>query len=115
MVSWCGIDPNPEKVSAITKLAPPESLHDIQKLMGCVVTLSSFFSRLGIRGLPFFKLLKKHDKLQWPKEAHEAFVVLKKYLTTPTRPSGPKTPRNLAALHIISATSNVVSTMIIIE
>jgi hypothetical protein len=29
MVSHCGIDPNPEKVSAITKMKTPESLHDI--------------------------------------------------------------------------------------
>jgi hypothetical protein len=32
MVSCHGIDPNPEKVSAITKMKPPKSLHDIQKL-----------------------------------------------------------------------------------
>jgi hypothetical protein len=29
MVSYRGIDPNPEKVSAITKMKPPESLHDV--------------------------------------------------------------------------------------
>jgi hypothetical protein len=29
MVSRCGIDPNPEKVSAITKMKPPDSLHDV--------------------------------------------------------------------------------------
>jgi hypothetical protein len=32
MVSHRSIDPNPEKVSAITKMNPPESLHDVQKL-----------------------------------------------------------------------------------
>jgi hypothetical protein len=62
MVSRRGIDPNPEKVSAITKMKPPESLHDVQKLTGCMTALSKFISRLGVRGLPFFKLLKKHDK-----------------------------------------------------
>jgi hypothetical protein len=30
MVSRRGIDPNSEKVSAITKMKPPESLHDVQ-------------------------------------------------------------------------------------
>jgi hypothetical protein len=34
MVSHRGIDPNPEKVSAITKMMPSESLHDVQKFMG---------------------------------------------------------------------------------
>jgi hypothetical protein len=62
MVSHRGIDPSPKKVSAITKMNPPESLHDVQKLMGCMATLSRFISCLGVRGLPFSKLLKKHDK-----------------------------------------------------
>jgi hypothetical protein len=83
MVSRRGIDPNPEKVSAITKMKLPESLHDVQKLTGCMTALSKFISRLGVRGLPFFKLLKKHDKFQWTQEAQEAFEDLKKYLTTP--------------------------------
>jgi hypothetical protein len=59
MVSHHGIDPNPEKVSAITKMKPPESLSDVQILMGCMATLSRFISWLGVMGLPFFKLLKK--------------------------------------------------------
>jgi hypothetical protein len=44
MVSRCGIDPNLEKVSAITKMKPPESLHDVQKLIGCMAALSRFIS-----------------------------------------------------------------------
>jgi hypothetical protein len=59
MISHRGINPNLEKVSAITKIRSPESLHDVQKLMGCMDALSRFISRLGVRGLPFFKLLKK--------------------------------------------------------
>jgi hypothetical protein len=44
MVSRQGIDPNPEKVSAITKMKPPESLHDVQKLLECMAALSRFMS-----------------------------------------------------------------------
>jgi hypothetical protein len=62
IVSRRGIDPNLEKVSAITKMKPPKSLHDVQKLTGCMAALSRFISQLGIRRLPFFKLLKKQDK-----------------------------------------------------
>jgi hypothetical protein len=58
-VSHRGIDPNPEKVSAITKMKPPESLHDVQKLTECMAALSRFLSRLGVRALPFFKLFKE--------------------------------------------------------
>jgi hypothetical protein len=44
MVSHHGIDPNPKKVLAITKMKLPESLHDVQKLMGCMIALSRFIS-----------------------------------------------------------------------
>jgi hypothetical protein len=59
VVSSRCIDHNPEKVLAITKMRPPVSLYDIQKLTGCMVTLSRFILRLDDRGLSFFKLLKK--------------------------------------------------------
>jgi hypothetical protein len=59
MVSHRGINPNQEKVLAITKIKLSESLQDVQKLTGCMAALSRFISRLGIKGLPFFKLLKK--------------------------------------------------------
>jgi hypothetical protein len=62
MVSHRGIDPNLEKVTTITKMKPPKSLHDVQKLMGYMAALSRFILRLVVRGLPFFKLLKKQDK-----------------------------------------------------
>jgi hypothetical protein len=113
MVSWQGIDPNPEKVSGITKMKPPESLHDVQKLMGCMAALSRFVLQLGVRGLPIFELLKKQDKFQWTQEAEEAFEDMKKYLTTPPTLVGPK-PHEDLQLYIL-ATSNVVSTTIVIE
>jgi hypothetical protein len=48
-----------------------------------MAAFSRFISELGVRGLSFFKLLKKHDMFQWTKEAQEATEDLKKYLTTP--------------------------------
>jgi hypothetical protein len=44
MVSRCGIDPNLEKVLAITKMKLPKSLHDVQKLTVCMAALSRFIS-----------------------------------------------------------------------
>jgi hypothetical protein len=113
MVSHRGIDPNPENVSTITKMKPPESLHDVQKLMGCMATLSKFISQLDVRGLPFFKLLKKHDMFQRTQEAQEAFEDLKKYLITPPTLVALEPHKNL--LLYISTTSIVVSTAIVVE
>jgi hypothetical protein len=44
MVSHRDIDPNPEKVSAITNMKPSKSLHDVQKSTRCMAALSRFIS-----------------------------------------------------------------------
>ncbi|XP_066161955.1 uncharacterized protein [Oryza sativa Japonica Group] len=61
MVSHRGIQANPEKVNVILNMKPPSSQKDVQNLTGCMAALSRFVSRLGERGMPFFKLLKKTD------------------------------------------------------
>jgi hypothetical protein len=66
-----------------------------KRLTGCMAALSRFISRLDVRGLPFFKLLKKQDKFQWTQEAQEAFEDLKKYLTTLATLVGPEPHENL--------------------
>jgi hypothetical protein len=40
----------------------PQMIKDVQKLIGCTAALNRFISRLGKWGLPFFKLLKTHDR-----------------------------------------------------
>ena len=61
IVSARGIKPNPDKVSAITNMKRPTCVKDIQKFKGCMAALSCFMSRLGKKGLPFFKLLKASE------------------------------------------------------
>jgi hypothetical protein len=38
------------------------TIKDVQKLIGCMTALNRFISRLGEWGIPFFKLLKRHEK-----------------------------------------------------
>ena len=57
-----GIEPNPDKVFAITNIKWPTSIKDIQKIIGCMAALSRFISCLGEKGPPFFKLLKAFDR-----------------------------------------------------
>jgi hypothetical protein len=83
IVSHRGIEANPEKVKAIMRMEAPRSQKKVQRLTGCMEALSRFISRLGEKGLPFYKLLKKVDKFQWTSEAQEALDTLKKFLTTP--------------------------------
>src|SRR5438128_8370184 len=65
IVSYRGIEANPKKLKDIFKMNSPTALKDVQKLAGCLATLSRFVSRLGERAMPFYKLLKKQNKFQW--------------------------------------------------
>jgi hypothetical protein len=45
-------------------MAPPRCVKDVQKLTGSMTTFNRFISRLGEKGLPFFKLLKKIGRFE---------------------------------------------------
>jgi hypothetical protein len=78
-----GIEANPAKVDTVRKMAKPPNKKDVMKLTGMMAALGRFISKLGKKGLPFFKLLKKADKFVWDDEAQKAFEALKESLTTP--------------------------------
>jgi hypothetical protein len=83
IISNRGIEANPMKISAITDMGALATIKDVQKLTGCMAALNRFISRLGERGLPFFKLLKHQDKFQWTEEAERALQDLKHHLQSP--------------------------------
>jgi hypothetical protein len=58
LVSYQGIEANPEKIMTIEAIWPPARIKDVQKLTGCLATLSQFISRLIERAFLFFKLLR---------------------------------------------------------
>jgi hypothetical protein len=119
IVSHRGIESNPEKIEAIMRMEAPRSQKKVQRLTGCMAALSRFISRLGEKGLPFYKLLKKVNKFQWTSEAQEALDALKKFLTTPPvlKPPRRATPTQPAEdlLLYISCTTHVVSTVLVVE
>jgi hypothetical protein len=51
LVSCQGIEANPEKIRVIEAMRPPVRTKDVQKLTGCMATLSRFISRLAERAL----------------------------------------------------------------
>jgi flavoprotein len=111
MVGHRGIEANPVKVDAIRKMDKPSNKKDIMKLTGMMATLGRFISKLGEKGLPFFKLLKKVDKFVCDGEAQKAFEALKESLTTPPVMTPPIPKETL--LFYSSATTNVVSTVLV--
>jgi hypothetical protein len=82
LVSHRGIEANPEKIKAIGVMLPPAHIKDVQKLTGCLATLSWFISRLAERDLLFLKLLRKFGPFVWTEEVDEVFQELKQYLTS---------------------------------
>jgi hypothetical protein len=112
-VSNRGIEANPMKISAITDMGAPATIKDVQKLTGCMAALNRFISRLGERGLPFFKLPKCQDKFQWTDKAKRALQDLKHHLQSPPVLTEPLPGEDL--LLYITATTHVVSSVITVE
>ncbi len=65
IVSNRGIEANPAKIRALSQLATPTDLKQVQKLAGCVAALSRFISRLGEKALPLYRLLRRTDHFEW--------------------------------------------------
>jgi hypothetical protein len=58
-------------------MGPIRDLKGVKKVLGCLVALSRFISRLGEKGLPLYRLLKKHECFSWTVEAQKALDKLK--------------------------------------
>jgi hypothetical protein len=113
IVSNRGIEANPVRITAITDMGAPATIKDVKKLTSCIAALNRFISRLGERGLPFFKLLKRQDKFQWTEEAERALKDLKHHLQSPPVLTAHLPGEDL--LLYIAATTHVVSSAIVVE
>jgi hypothetical protein len=113
IISHRGIEANSKKISAITKMKAPTCIKDVQKLTGCMAALNRFISKLGERGLPFFKLLKHQEKLVWTPEADQALAQLKDFLSKPPVLTAPRKKEQLLLYLVV--TTHIVSTAIVVE
>jgi ribonuclease HI len=113
IVSERGIEANPEKIAAITNMGPIKDLKGVQRVMGCLAALSRFISRLGEKGLPLYRLLRKAERFTSTPEAEEALGNLKALLTNAPILVPPAAGE--ALLIYVAATTQVVSAAIVVE
>jgi hypothetical protein len=113
VMSECGIEANPEKISAIMDMGLIKNLKGVQRVTGCLAALSHFIARLGERSLPLYKLMKKSDHFTWTPEVQEALDSLKNMLKSPPILTAP-TPEEPMLMYI-SATTQVVSAALVVE
>jgi hypothetical protein len=86
-------------------MGPIRDLKWVQKVLVCLTTLSRFISRLDEKGMPLYRLLKKHEHFSWTVEAQDALDKLKVTLT--------HTP--ILTMPILTATTQVVNVVIVVE
>jgi hypothetical protein len=81
--------------------------------MGCLAALSRFISRLGEKGLPLYRLLRKAECFTWTPQAEEVLGNLKALFTNTPILVPPAAGE--ALLIYVAATTQVVSAAIVVE
>ena len=90
-----------------------ERVHDVQRLTGCLTSLSRFISHLGEKALPLYRLMKMSHTFEWTPEVEAAFVELKALLSTQPVLAAPNNKEPLVLY--IAAMGQVVSTVLTVE
>ena len=66
-------------IEAITSLAKPSCVNDVQRLAGRIAALSP----LGEKPIPLYQMMKKTDNFVWSDAANAVFEDLRKQLAEP--------------------------------
>lgn len=83
MLNERGVEIDPEKVEAISKLREPENKTELQRLLGMVTYLAKFFPNLSQIIQPMRKLLEKESEWIWTPEQSKSFKNIKDVLSSP--------------------------------
>ena len=113
LVSTKGIKANLDKIAALCNMEEPQSIWDVQKLMGRIAALNRFIPRSVDQSLPFFKVLRISQKSKWGEQQREAFNSLKEYLQNMTKLTSPDLKETL--LLYTSASQKAVSAALVVK
>jgi len=82
MLTHRGIEANLDKCQAILNMRSPNSVKEVQQLLGRLTALSRFVPRLAERTRPMVQLLRKGKKFAWEDQCEEIFKHFKEFLTS---------------------------------
>ena len=82
IIDRSGVRPDPDKVKAVTEMAPPRNLPELRSFLGMVNQFGKFIPHLSNTTEPLRSLLSKGTPWKWDKRQADAFKKLKSDLTS---------------------------------
>jgi len=111
MLNQRGIEANPEKCKAIIEMRSPNTIKEVQRLIGRLTTISCFLPKLAEQTQPTVQLLKKSTWFTWTDDCEQIFQKLKTTLTSAPILHKPDTRQPF--LVYITATDHTVSAALV--
>ena len=81
VISFSGIEADPEKLQAIADLPPPPNVQEVRTFLGMVSQLSKFSEHLADKTKSIRDLLHKGNQCTWGSDQQKAFEQIKSVLT----------------------------------
>ena len=82
IISKEGIEPDPEKISAIMNMPKPTDVKGIQRLLGMLAFLSKYIPKMSQMTQPLRMLLNAGVEFEWSHEQEKAYKDIKTILTS---------------------------------
>ena len=80
IVSNKGVEVDPEKVAAVSKMKNPRTIKELRAILGLVGFYRRFIQDFGKKAEPLYKLLNTKERFTWSKECESAVEQLKQAL-----------------------------------
>ena len=83
-VSKAGVQPDPQKIAAITSMKPPSNITALRRFLGMINQCGKFSLNLSELTKPLRALLAKNCKWQWSQAQDNAYAAVKEEILKPT-------------------------------
>ncbi|KAL0396029.1 UNVERIFIED_CONTAM: hypothetical protein Scaly_0051300 [Sesamum calycinum] len=107
--SWLS---NHLKIKVIQDIKSSSNINEVQRLIGKIVSLDRFISKLVEKNLPFFKVLRKAKELKWSEEFWCFFEALEQYFAELPLPVK-SLPRDTLYLYLFDTSQAISSTLLL--